>query len=48
MPESIQCTRCGENRAAMPYAPLNNEIGRRVHEEICQVCWGEWLSTRRC
>lgn len=42
MPD-IQCTRCGEQRAAMPYAPLNNEVGRRVQAEICQVCWGDWL-----
>ena len=42
MPD-IQCSRCGETRAAMPYAPLNNEVGRRVQAEICQVCWGDWL-----
>jgi Fe-S cluster biosynthesis and repair protein YggX len=42
MPD-IQCTRCGEQRAALPYAPLNNDVGRRVQAEICQVCWGDWL-----
>jgi len=42
MPD-IQCVRCGQTRAALPYAPLNNELGRRVQAEICQVCWGEWL-----
>ena len=39
----IQCTRCGETRPPLPYAPLNNELGSRVQAEICQVCWGEWL-----
>ncbi len=42
MPD-IQCTRCGEERAAQPFAPFNNELGKRIQAEICQVCWGEWL-----
>jgi Fe-S cluster biosynthesis and repair protein YggX len=42
MPD-LQCTRCGETRPGLPYAPLNNDLGRRVQNEICQVCWGEWL-----
>jgi Fe-S cluster biosynthesis and repair protein YggX len=39
----IQCTRCGQTRAPVPYAPFNNDLGRRIHAEICQVCWAEWL-----
>jgi Fe-S cluster biosynthesis and repair protein YggX len=39
----IQCTRCGKQGQALPYAPLNNDLGRRVQGEICQTCWGEWL-----
>jgi Fe-S cluster biosynthesis and repair protein YggX len=42
MPD-IQCVRCGQSRAGLPYAPLNTDLGRRVQAEICQVCWGEWL-----
>jgi Fe-S cluster biosynthesis and repair protein YggX len=42
MPD-IHCVRCGETRAALPYAPFNSDFGRRIHAEICQVCWGEWL-----
>ena len=42
MPD-VQCVRCGHTRAGLPYAPLNNDLGRRVQAEICQVCWGEWL-----
>jgi Fe-S cluster biosynthesis and repair protein YggX len=39
----VQCARCGETRAGLAYAPLNNDLGRRAQAEICQVCWGEWL-----
>ena len=27
----------------MEKAPFRNPLGERVHAEICQVCWGEWL-----
>jgi Fe-S cluster biosynthesis and repair protein YggX len=40
---TIPCTRCGQERDALPAAPYNNDLGRRVHAEICQVCWAEWL-----
>jgi Fe-S cluster biosynthesis and repair protein YggX len=42
MPD-VQCTRCGKPGSGLPYAPLNNELGKRVQAEICQTCWGEWL-----
>ncbi|HEX6926880.1 MAG TPA: oxidative damage protection protein [Longimicrobiaceae bacterium] len=39
----VQCTRCGNTGQPLPYAPLNNELGKRVQREICQNCWSEWL-----
>ena len=27
----------------MPFRPFQNEIGQRAFEEICKVCWSEWL-----
>ncbi|CAN5283627.1 oxidative damage protection protein [soil metagenome] len=39
----IDCTRCGETRPQQPFAPFNNQLGERIHAEICQVCWDEWL-----
>ena len=27
----------------MPFRPFQNEIGQRAFEEICNVCWSEWL-----
>ncbi len=43
MPDMIQCTRCGQERPRQLFAPFNNELGKRIHAEICQVCWAEWL-----
>lgn len=39
----VQCVRCGKAGQPLPAPPLNNDLGRKVHAEICQTCWGEWL-----
>jgi Fe-S cluster biosynthesis and repair protein YggX len=39
----VQCTRCKETRPGLAAPPYRNDLGERVHREICQVCWGEWL-----
>lgn len=41
--ETIKCKRCGQQRAALGYAPLPTDLGRRVGAEVCQPCWAEWL-----
>ena len=39
----IRCRRCEKDAPRMEKAPFRNAIGERVHEGICQDCWGEWL-----
>ena len=39
----IQCTRCGKTAAQVPFPPFNSDLGKRIHAEICQTCWAEWL-----
>jgi Fe-S cluster biosynthesis and repair protein YggX len=39
----VTCARCEQTRAGLPYAPFNNELGKRIQGEICNVCWQEWL-----
>lgn len=39
----IQCARCGNEGNPLPYAPFRTELGQRIHSEICQACWAEWL-----
>jgi Fe-S cluster biosynthesis and repair protein YggX len=31
----------------MPFRPFNNDAGQRVYDEICGVCWSEWLKTQQ-
>ncbi|HET6344326.1 MAG TPA: oxidative damage protection protein [Myxococcota bacterium] len=44
---NITCVRCGETRGQMPFRPFPNELGRRAYEEICNVCWAEWLKLQQ-
>ena len=41
--ESIRCRRCQKDAPQLEKPPFRNEIGERVHQEICQACWGDWL-----
>lgn len=40
---NITCVRCGETRDQMAFRPFQNDLGLRAFEQICAVCWGEWL-----
>jgi Fe-S cluster biosynthesis and repair protein YggX len=31
----------------MPFRPFQNDIGLRVFEQICNVCWAEWIKTQQ-
>jgi Fe-S cluster biosynthesis and repair protein YggX len=39
----ISCVRCGLEQAQQAFLPFPNERGRKLFEEICAVCWAEWL-----
>ena len=41
----IVCQRCGKSNPRMEKVPLPNDLGRKIHEKICQVCWREWMQT---
>ena len=37
-----KCIRCGKKNEPLGYAPVPNELGTRISEEICKDCWKEW------
>ena len=43
MPETVTCARCGHTRAGFVKPPFPGAIGARVVEEICTLCWADWL-----
>lgn len=40
---TISCTRCGEQRPPIAAPPFKDELGTRIHGQICSLCWSEWL-----
>lgn len=44
---TITCTRCGQAREGMAFRPFQNDLGKRAFDEICGVCWGEWLKQQQ-
>jgi len=40
---TVSCVRCGQSRDQQAFPPFPTPAGRRVFDEICAVCWGEWL-----
>ena len=42
MPE-IQCVKCGQTEEQLPKAPLRNELGERVFQNVGANCWAQWL-----
>jgi Fe-S cluster biosynthesis and repair protein YggX len=44
---TVHCSRCGQEREWLGFQPFQNDLGRRAYQEICGVCWGEWLKTQQ-
>ncbi len=44
---TVHCVRCDLDRDQMAFQPFQNDLGKRAYEEICGVCWGEWLKTQQ-
>lgn len=44
---NVTCTRCKETRDAVPFRPFPNDRGQKIVEQVCNVCWGEWLKLQQ-
>jgi Fe-S cluster biosynthesis and repair protein YggX len=44
---TITCSRCAQAREQMAFRPFQTELGLRAYEQICAVCWAEWLQTQQ-
>src|SRR5947209_304169 len=33
----------GARAGPLPAPPMNDDLGRRIHETVCAECWNEWL-----
>lgn len=39
----IQCVHCGQQNPQIARPPFRNELGQRIYDSICQLCWDQWL-----
>ena len=39
----VHCRRCKKEAPRLEKAPFRNPMGERIHGEICQACWSDWL-----
>ncbi len=39
----VTCARCGHVRDGIAAPPFRSELGDRIFDSICKVCWDEWL-----
>jgi len=44
---TITCVRCKLERDQQAFPPFPNPTGQRLFQEICAVCWGEWLKLQQ-
>ena len=44
---TIRCSRCQLDRPQQSFPPFPNPTGQRVFQEICAVCWAEWLKLQQ-
>lgn len=39
------CSRCKRHNPHLGEPPFPTDLGRQIHEEICQSCWRDWMTT---
>ena len=39
----VQCVKLGKQAEGMRYKPFDNELGKRIYENISQEAWKLWL-----
>ncbi|MCC7290991.1 MAG: Fe(2+)-trafficking protein [Phycisphaerales bacterium] len=42
-PDGFSCARCGRPSGKLEKPPFKGPLGLRIHEQVCQVCWREWI-----
>jgi Fe-S cluster biosynthesis and repair protein YggX len=41
---TITCARCNQKLPQLGAPPFGSALGKRIHEQICQACWQQWLA----
>ena len=41
----FRCSRCGRPDSQLPKPPFKGALGQRVFQNVCTLCWREWIPT---
>jgi Fe-S cluster biosynthesis and repair protein YggX len=41
----FRCSRCGRPDTQLPKPPFKGQLGQRVFQNVCALCWREWIPT---
>lgn len=42
MTETVTCSRCAQEKPAIPKPPMPGATGKELQEKVCADCWAEW------
>lgn len=43
MPRLVKCVKLGQELPGMAYKPFNNELGKKIYENVSQQAWMMWI-----
>ncbi|MFQ5669963.1 MAG: Fe(2+)-trafficking protein [Acidobacteriota bacterium] len=43
---AFTCSRCQKTAGAMDSLPFPGDLGLEVQQQVCAVCWKEWLGVQ--
>ena len=43
MTRTVNCKKLGKELPGLEHAPIKNELGERIYQEISQEAWQQWL-----
>jgi Fe-S cluster biosynthesis and repair protein YggX len=43
MPRMVKCAKLGQELPGVVYRPFNNELGKRIYDNVSQEAWRMWI-----
>jgi Fe-S cluster biosynthesis and repair protein YggX len=43
MPRMVNCAKLGRELPGVVYRPFDNELGKRIYDNISQDAWRQWI-----
>ncbi|HEY2729744.1 MAG TPA: oxidative damage protection protein [Polyangia bacterium] len=47
MPRMVKCAKLGQELPGMVYRPFNNDLGKRIYDNVSQQAWQQWIEASK-